>query len=212
MSIILELSSQLKINSNEPNKLVARKCISDPVLLDEIITGFNSKDKKLVGDCIEVFTEIALTNPELIIKYIHDFIPLINHKETRIRWEAMHSLALTAHLVPDVIFKLLTDIMEIIRDDKSIVVRDYSIETIVRYAATSKQAALEAFPMIEEILDLWKERHAARIIEGLIHIQNFIPNFADKILNITDEYLESQRSSVKKAAIKLQKIIKKKSI
>ena len=208
-NIISQLSSQLNINSNEPNKLVALACIESPALLEEIASYLYDKDKKLVGDCTEVFTEIALTKPEIIVKYGTKLIPLIKHKETRIRWEAMHSLSLIAAIAPEIILSILPELDEIIHNDKSIIVRDYAADAIAKYAGAGKEAAEKAFPLLNEILGFWGERHAARAIEGLINIYKIAPYMKQELLILTEPFKESTKGVVSKAALKLEKLMSK---
>jgi hypothetical protein len=207
-TIINGLSSQLKINSNEPNKNVAAECINNPELLDEIAGHLNCKDKKLSGDCAEVMTEVALTNPEHVSKYLEQILPLLKHKETRVRWEAMHSLALCATTRPDFIETIIPDLQEIINKDKSVIVRDYATDAISNYASTSADAATKAFPFLKEVLDVWADRHAGRVIEGLMNIYKLQPRLKPDLQAIADIYKDSPRGVVKKAAAKLEKMMK----
>lgn len=207
LNIINQLASQKGIRSNEPNKAVAAKCIENPKLLKEIAGHLKDNDNKLVADCAEVMTEVALSNPSLIAEFALDLIPLINNKDNRIKWESIHALSLVASLVPDLIFSILPHLEEIMHRDKSIIARDYTADTIAGYAGTGSEAADNAYPILKKILILWDGRHAARALEGLINIYKVKPALKNEFEKIADVFLDNPRSVIRKAAIKLKKII-----
>jgi hypothetical protein len=207
-SIINQLSSRLKVNSNEPNKNVAAECIKNPALLEDIAAHLGHKDKKLAGDCAEVMTEVALANPGHVAKYSEQILPLLKHKETRVRWEAMHALALCATTRPDFIGTIIPDLREIINKDKSVIVRDYATDAVAGYASTSAEAAAAAFPFLKEVLDVWQDRHAGRVIEGLMNVYKLQPQLKSELQAIANIYKDSPRGVVKKAAARLEKLMK----
>jgi len=203
--IVSQLSSQLKVNSNEPNKAVAKMCVDNPLLLEEIAGQFTSNDKRLIGDCIEVFTEVGIIFPDIIVKYALNLVPLLKFKEMRIRWEAMHSLALIASQAPDVILSILPELEEIILHDASVVVRDYATDAVSKFAGTSPEAANIAYIVLKVNLDTWGERHAARVIEGLINVYDMLPVYKNELLEIASKYRESTKGVLRKAVGKLEK-------
>jgi hypothetical protein len=205
--IVNQLASKMSSRSNEPNKAVAIKCIETPELLEEIAGHLKDSDKKLVADCAEVMTEVALSNPSLIAEFTMDLIPLINSKDNRIKWESIHALSLVAHLVPDLIFSILPELEEIMHRDKSIIVRDYTADAIAGYAGTSPEAADNAYPILKKILILWDGRHAARALEGLINIYKVKPLLKNELGKIADAFLDNPKGVIQKAAIRLQKAI-----
>ncbi len=107
MGVLQQLSSQAGDRSEYSNRKVALRCLDQPELLAEIAAGLDSRDVKLVGDCAEVLTMVAETRPDLIAPYAKKLAVLLAHKTTRVRWEAMHALALVASQVPRVIASLL---------------------------------------------------------------------------------------------------------
>jgi hypothetical protein len=207
LNIINQLASQKGIKSNEPNKAVATKCIENPRLLNEIAAHLMDSDKKLVADCAEVMTEVALTNPLLVAKFAIELIPLINSKDNRIKWEAMHALSLVASQVPDLIFSILPELEEIMHRDKSIIVRDYTADAIAGYAGTGSEAADNAYPILKKILILWDGRHAARALEGLINIYKVKPALKNELEKIADAFLDNPKGVIRKVAVKLKKAI-----
>ena len=111
MKILNQLSSQQGDKTEKSNRVVAEQCLKDPKLLDEVVIGFLDKDKKLRSDCIEVCTMISETHPELVLPYVTNMIPLLADKDTKTRWEAVHTFSYIADKVPDVISSILSNII-----------------------------------------------------------------------------------------------------
>jgi len=88
MSVLAQLSSASGDPTEASNKAVAAEALAYPDLLDEVAAGLALSDRKLLGDCVEVFTEVAKENPVLVAPYAARTIPLLGHKDTRVRWEA----------------------------------------------------------------------------------------------------------------------------
>lgn len=107
-----------KGNNNLTTRLSAEQCIRNPELLHSIVAGFESKDKKLQSDCIEVFTIISVNYPELIVPFADKVSQLINNTETKTRWEAVHTLAFIADKTPETIFSILPELQNLIEKDK----------------------------------------------------------------------------------------------
>lgn len=209
MSIITKLSSQIGEKTEEGNRNVAKECLQNPILLNEIGAGLTGKNAALIGDCAEVFTKVAEENPTLVVPYAELLQGLLEHKTTRVRWEAMHAMALMATNIPNQISTLLTQLKEIIHSDKSTIVRDYAIDTVCNYVNVGKPEADEVFPLLKEALHLWEGKHRARVLNGLLNVSNQSPEHILEIRGIAEEYLEDNRGVVKKAAKALIKAIDK---
>jgi hypothetical protein len=209
MSILTKLSSQIGEKTEEGNRNVAKECLQNPTLLDEIGDGLISKNVALIGDCAEIFTKVAEQNPAIVVPFAEQLQDLLNHKTTRVRWEAMHAIALMATHIPKLISTLLPQLKEIIHSDKSTIVRDYAIDTVCNYAIVGETEAEVVFPLLKEALYLWEGKHRARVLNGLLHVSNQSPEHTLEIRGIAEEYLEDNRGVVKKAAKALIKAIDK---
>jgi hypothetical protein len=209
MNILTKLSSQMGGKTEEGNRNVAKECLDNPTLLNEIGDSLTGKNAALLGDCAEVFTKVAEENPILVVPFAERLEGLLDHKTTRVRWEAMHAIALMAIHIPKQISNLLPQLKEIIHNDKSTIVRDYAIDTVCHYANVGKPEADVAFPLLEETLHLWDGKHRARVLNGLQNVSNQSPEHTLEIRGIAEEYLEDNRGVVKKAAKALIKAIDK---
>lgn len=205
MSLQDHLSSQVGDRTKEANRKVAARCRDNPALLVEIVDGFKSKDVALLGDCAEVLTLIAEVSPKLVAPYANALSALLAHKTTRVWWEAMHALALIAALVPKTMVSLLPQLSEIVRSDPSVIVRDYAVDAIGKYAQTSSKAARAAYPYLKEALTRWNGKHAARALNGLGNVASTVPELAEELRVLGQQSLDDPRGVVYKAAKRLVK-------
>lgn len=211
MSILAQLSSQVGDRSEYSNRKVVIQCLDDPDLLGEISEGLKSKNAALVGDCSEVLTQVAEQHPDWIASYVKDLAALLSHKTTRVRWEATHALALVVSFAPTTMASLLPTLIEMIRTDSSVIVRDYATDVIANYAAIDELAAKKAYPLLIEALTVWHGKHAGHALKGLINVAMTMPTLCDELRAIAGEYLLASRAVVRKVAKELLKVIESSS-
>jgi hypothetical protein len=200
MSILDQLSSQVGDRTEKSNRKVVAQCLTRPALLAEIADGLASKDAALIGDCAEVLTEVAKEKPELAAPHAKTLAALLTHKTTRVRWEAMHALALMATAVPKVIASLLPRLREMIHNDASVIVRDHAVDAVSNYAKTSKKAAQAAHPILLEASSLWNGKQAGHALNGLANVTLAAPNLADELHAVGIRFQNDKRGVVRKAA------------
>jgi hypothetical protein len=205
MSILNQLSSQLGDRTETSNHKVALQCLEHPELLGEIAAGLDEPVAALVGDCAEVMTKVAQDHPEFILPYVDLLPPLLVNKYTRVRWEAAHALSLVATRTPGIISSLLPLLMDKLRTDPSVIVRDHAADTIASYASTGQAAAECAYPLLKEILTLWDGKQAGHALLGLAHVARQLPEKHAELLLVAQEFSHSSRGVVRKAAKALLK-------
>jgi len=203
MSILAKLSSQVGDRSQEPNRKVVIQCLDDPTLLVEIAEGL--KDAALVGDCAEVLTQVADQHPDWVAPCAEALSALLNHKTTRVRWEAMHALALVARSTPKTIASLLPTLAEIIGSDPGATVRDHATDAIGNHAATVKPAAEKAYPLLREALSVWNGKPAGHALKGLVNVATMVPTSRDELHVTAEEHSRRGKGVVRKAAKELLK-------
>jgi hypothetical protein len=200
MSILTQLSSQVGDRTEKSNREVVALCLQRPELLLEIASGLNSEQAALVGDCAEVLTEVAKVHPEWVAPHTQALSALLTHRTARVRWEAMHAIALIAGLVPEIIALLLPRLMKIIRNDASVIVRDHAVDVLGNYARTGEAAAQSVYPLLVEALTLWDGKQAAHALEGLAKVGAAAPSLGDELWSIGIRYHDDPRARARKAA------------
>jgi hypothetical protein len=207
MSVLSQLSSQRGDRSEYSNRKVVIQCLDDPDLLDEIAEGLRGTNAALAGDCAEVMTMVAEDHPEWIAPYAEDLAPLITHKTTRVRWEAVHAVSLIAALVPNTIEPLIPTLAGLICTDSSVIVRDYAVDIIGWYAGTGPSAAEKAFPILKEALTVWDGKQAGHALAGLANVAIQLSALQEELREIAEEYSHHERGVIRKAAQKLRKVV-----
>jgi hypothetical protein len=205
MEILNQLSSQKGDKTEYSNKIVAEKCIANPRILAEIAVGLEDNDKKLQSDCIEVFTLVAENKAEFIVPYAENILPLLRSKETKTRWEAVHTLSYIADRIPDIIFSILPTLQSLIEKDKSTIVRDYAIDTIANYAKINVETSEKSYELLKYALNLWGEKHARQVLRGFNNVLNNCSAYNAEINLLVQPYLTANKKVV---AAEAKKIIK----
>ncbi len=209
MEIINLLSSKQGDKTEKSNRIVSEMCIAKPCLLEDIASGFLSSDKKLQSDCIEVFTMVSEKRGELILPFADKIIPLLTSKETKTRWEAVHTLSFIAGEIPEIIFSILPELQKLVENDKSTIVRDYTVDTIANYAKSDKESSDKAFAILKTALDLWDEKHAKQVFKGFGNILANQPLYKTEIDKLVRPFLEAKKKVVANEAKSLIKQIEK---
>lgn len=210
MDLVSQLSSQCGDRTDEANRKVAALCLDNPRLLVQIMEGLSSHDPAIIGDSAEVFTKVAEFNPPMVVPFAGALALLLAHKVTRIRWEAMHAIALTAHLNVEAVLQLLNTFTTILHKDTSTIVRDYVIDCLGKAATTSEAAAKQVLPMLKEAILLWGDKHLARILNAMSLMAGASPSLAAELATYGQNYSGHEKSSIQKAAKKLVKVVNKK--
>ncbi len=178
-----------------------------PVLLKEIESGLLSDDAKLAADCAEVMTNVAMENPRLIVPFAKALLETMNHKNSKAKWEAVHSVSLIAEFIPDDISHNLSVISSLMFDDKSVIVRDYSTDIIGNFAGVGKTEAKKAYPLLREMLYKYEGKHAGHALKGLQNVVRLMPEEKNVIAGFAEEFISNKKSVVSKTARVLAKTI-----
>ena len=209
MEILNQLSSQKGDRTEVSNQIVAEKCIIDPRLLSEIAVGLEDKDKKLQSDCVEVFTIVSKAKPDISVPYADKIAPLLYSKESKTRWEAVHTLSYIAEKIPDIIFSIFPMLQSLIEKDKSTIVRDYAIDTIANYAKINVEASEKSYKLLKSALDLWGEKHAKQVFRGFNNVLDNLSGCKTEINSLVQPYLSASKKIVAAEAKKIIKRIEK---
>jgi len=206
MEILNQLSSRKGDKSEIANRIVAEKCIANPKTLAEISIGLEDSDRKLQSDCIEVFTLVAELKPEFVAPYAENILPLLYSKETKTRWEAVHTLSFIADKIPDIIFSVLPVLQSLVEKDKSTIVRDYAMDTVANYAKVSAETSEKSYEVLKFALELWGEKHAKQVFKGFNNVLSNCSDYNAEINSLVQPYLTANKKIV---ATEAKKIIKR---
>ncbi|WP_138756242.1 hypothetical protein [Paenibacillus sinopodophylli] len=204
-TIISMLSSQIGDSTQQSNENVASMCKENPNLLKEIAEGLFQTDVKLAGDCAEVFTKVAETQPHLVTLYAEELLSSIQHKHTRVRWESMHAVAFISPLIPGRIVSVIEHIQERMLVDQSTIVKDYSILCLGNVASCGEAEARMVLPILKQGLLQLGDKFISKLLTAMIGIAKVSPSLAAGVIKFGYEYETHSKSSVQKAAKRLVK-------
>jgi len=208
MSLLDRLASAQGLRTQEPNEAAASLCIESPDRLDEIAAGLAGRDARLAGDCAEVMTKVAERAPALVAPFALALVAALGHKNGRVRWESAHALALVADRATSVIEGALSTLAALVRTHDGVIVRDYAIDAIARWGASSPAHATRAWPILLKALDDWDRRHAARILGHGPALAAIQPGLVQALRAAADAFASDERAGARRAAKALQKALR----
>jgi hypothetical protein len=200
MGIADGLASALGTRTQDANEAVAARCLAEPALLGELAAVLAGKNARLAGDAAEAMTKVAERRPELAAPHAGEFLAGLEHRNGRVRWESAHALALVAGLAPALVAGALPRLAELVRDDESVIVRDYVLDAVAGYAATGAAAAGCAWPLLREGLVGREGRHAGRVLRALAAVVAVAPALRADVRGLAGGFAEDARPGVRKAA------------
>jgi hypothetical protein len=124
------------------------------------------------------------------------------------RWEVVHALACVAPLVPQEITPLLPKFRRVIQMEKSVIVRDYTVQAVASYASAAEACAREAYPVLVEALTAWNGKQAQHALGGLQKVAALAPDLCQEIRHHAERCLEVGRPVTQKAARSVLKSLK----
>jgi hypothetical protein len=152
MSILNKLATALDRRDEVPNQELAAQIVAgnDKAAIHELIDNLSNKDKGIQSDCIKVLYEAGAEKPALIAPYTKVFLKLLDSKNNRLQWGAMHALNAIASAKPDDIYEALPQIASG-ADKGSVIARDHYVAILIKLMAIPKYAD-DTFQLLNEVL------------------------------------------------------------
>jgi hypothetical protein len=148
MNVIDKLASSLGSRDEVPNQELAALVIkkNDVAAVKELVRILTEGNKAQQGDAIKTLYEIGYVKPEMISKYIKDFLALLDSKTIRLQWGAMMALDTIATIESKAIYAALPKILDIAKQG-SVITRDHAVGILAKLSAV-KAYADDAFPLL----------------------------------------------------------------
>jgi len=144
-----------------------------------------------------------------MIPYSENILPLLYSKETKTRWEAVHTLSFIAEKIPDIICSVLPTLQSLVEKDKSTIVRDYAMDTVANYAKLSVETSEKSYELLKYALELWGEKHAKQVFKGFNYVLDNCSDYGAEINLLAQPYLTANKKIVATEAWKIVKRIEK---
>jgi hypothetical protein len=176
MSVLERLSSARGETTEASNKAVAAEALAQPEILDEVAAGLALDDRKLLGDCVEVFTEVAKVQPALVAPYAQRLMPLLPDLEAKIE------------------------------RDRSVIVRDCAVIALGEYGRSGPEAARQVFPLLRDALGAWEGKHAKWVLEGMAKLLAVEPALGPEVQAAARTHLDHKRANVRRLAQRMVQV------
>ena len=152
----------------DPNKELAKEIVTkkDKKGMEEIAKNLWNEDKNIQSDCIGVFEYIGHMSPELIEKYVSDFLKLLESKNNRLIWGSMIALSTIADKKHKEIFDNLDNIVKVINEG-SVITRDNGIKILAAVASVNEKYNKAIFPFLIEHLKRCRPKDVPQHAESI---------------------------------------------
>ena len=118
--VLEELSSQRGERDQSANRALAERCLATPGIIEQVAVGLGQASSAIIADCAGVLATVAKSRPDLVAPYAERLVPLLDHRTSKVRWQAMQALAQVASHRPELIAPLLPRLMATVEADASI--------------------------------------------------------------------------------------------
>ena len=208
MSVLPYLATSLNRRDEVPNQELARKiaAANDTKAIKELVDNLKNKDKGIQGDCIKALYEAGTLKPGLIAGYMKDFMALLDSKNNRLQWGAMHALYIMTNEDPKAVYKALPQLAAA-ADSGSVITRDNYVAILIKLGGI-KQYTEEAFALLNEQLLGCPANQLPMYAENALPIINEEnkATFLNTLRGRLDDFeKESKRKRVEKVLKKLGK-------
>ncbi len=162
------LACNLGRNDEAPNMELAKKLCDDMDKngVSEIMEGLKSAKPPVANDCIKVLYEVGKRRPELIADFTDDFITALSKKNNRIVWGSMMALAHVAPIMPDAVFRRLSEVTAAYQKG-SVITIDNAISVFAHLCKAKGDYQTAVFPILLDHLATCRAKeipqHAERI-------------------------------------------------
>ncbi len=152
MNVLENLATSLNRRDEVPNTELAVKISkkNDTSAVKVLVENLYQKNKNIAHDCIKVLYEIGERKPALIEPYIKEFISLLESKNNRMQWGAMHALDAITGENKKSIYSVLTKIIDA-ADKGTVITRDHAVAILIKLCSDGKYAG-NAFKLLIEQL------------------------------------------------------------
>jgi hypothetical protein len=129
----------------------------DRTAIREIAENLWNENADIANDCIKVIYEIGERQPDLVARYVGDFIELLRSKNNRMVWGAVTAIASVAHLTADTLFINHKEIEHAV-ENGSVITGDRGIVALAIVASQSTRYRKAIFPFLLKHLQVCRPK------------------------------------------------------
>ncbi len=136
MSVLQQLASARGVRGDGPNKALAERLArsGDREAVALLASHLGGRDRRIASDCIKVLYELGEKRPDLLAPHRDLFLSLLQSRNNRMIWGAMHALACIAQVDPASLVPSCATIAAAM-DAGSVITRDHGMRVLAACAA-----------------------------------------------------------------------------
>lgn len=203
MSAIERISFHLNIRDEKPNQQLAKELAesSDTDGINEIARYLRDKNPNVRSDCIKILYEIGYIKPDLITRYVDEFLNLLDSNQNRMVWGGMIALSTIADIVPEKVWAGIDKVLQAIKGGSVITVVS-GVKVLSAVAAHDDHYSARIFPVLTELLETCIPRDVP------IHVENMLACINKENSQITLDILRAREPELSKTQMtRLKRVI-----
>ena len=206
MSAILEqLASASGQKEQDLNIALAQRIVEakDKSAVKELIAGLEHKTKAIRYDCIKTLYEIAERHPRLISPYAASITALLDAKDNRMQWGAMHALSALLPEIPGTLYEALGKLIDT-ANKGSVITRDHLVRILTGLSIQQQYQPTTLPLLIEQVLQAPANQAPAYAEQALPVVT---PEFSASFIKALQTRLQDIEQDSKRKRI--EKVLKK---
>jgi len=202
MAYIEKIAYHLERRDEVPNQELAKLLVEkeDRDGLDEIASYLYDKNKSVASDCLKVLYEAGYHKPELVSKYVDDYLKLLKSKNNRMVWGAMIAIWNIAHIEHEKVFEEIERIIHL-TETGTLITHVTGIKVMIALSKVKRVYYDRLYPILIAYLKACRPIDFGKRVEDYTEIMN--DDNTEDILNIIKERFEglnkNQSTRIKRA-------------
>jgi hypothetical protein len=205
MSALQEIAYYQNQRGEESNQILAKRLADEEDFegIAEIVENLNNKNKSIASDCVKALYELGYLRPDLIARYVDDFLELLSSKNNRMVWGAMIALATIATYKPHEIAAKYDELKNVM-ENGSVITVVWGARMIGNLVGTAPEYEELVMPYVTNLLNTCIPRDVAT------HGEALLPMITDQNEEIFRQIFESRMEDMSAAqARRMRSVIKK---
>jgi HEAT repeat protein len=209
MSILPQLLNNKGTISSKLGKALAQQVLdADSAILDEAVTLLDHDDKNVRAGAAKIVEQVAVKRPDLVRPYLPQLLDALDAPEPQTRWMAIHTLGLCADQDPEVALQAMPHAQAYLEANSGACLRGSTLTYLGHAGATSPEAALQAFPLLEGALTTLPRQTKNVLAAFLRLLDQADDEMQARIAQHAAIYADDERPNVRAAARRLAKQVK----
>jgi len=146
---------QISFNSAEDRLQVATQAVQDAEILNALIEGLSSDQRRVRQFSASAIKEVANQEPKTLLPYVASIADGLHRPEAQTRWECLEALSFIAILNPPGIEDVIEGAETSLFDEESGIAHLAAMHFLCSFGSQSAKRAIQVWPLIEEGIQVY---------------------------------------------------------